>query len=199
MNTMKVTVSALAITWFIASLSACVPAGNMSDQASRGNQDAAQVLTEASNKLASVLNNAGVMAVGQGNNMGNGTGANSGSSALPADCSLTSTQVTDYSQTRFFKDLQQEIEAISQNVQSQDFSQLSTRFQGYQNDLMADINDVLGEIEKCIPADAAQTGSLPSGINLPQMPQIPQMGSLPSGINLPQLGSNTIFPVKTKK
>jgi hypothetical protein len=62
--------------------------------------------------------------------------------------------------------LQQEIEAISQNVQSQDFSQLPARLQGYQDDLMADINDMLGEIEKCIPADAS---SGVGGISLPQI------------------------------
>ncbi len=144
MSILKCSVRILAATWIISFMTACGPSG------SSAINDPGTQLLDAQQKINSALNSAHVAAAATG--------------TVAPGCNLIASNAASQNQIPIFKNLQAELETIAQDVQSQDPADLSAEFQRLQDAIMQDLDDLLSQIEDCIPAASASTSTpVPTG------------------------------------
>lgn len=138
MSEIKLCVVCLALTWAVIMITAC---GKQAIQSS-GDTDPKTKLIVAKQSLDNLLANSNVMSV-----------ASPGTS----DCALVTTSATASDAIPQLKNIEDALTSLLKNVQeieqSQDTSNLDTDLQDFEDVLNTNINDLLVQVDACLPAD----------------------------------------------
>jgi hypothetical protein len=181
MLTIREAVSALALVWLVTLVTACGPSSSRSNSGepsvSTESNDPGFHLMSAQNKISAAISQSGVTA----------TPPATVTAAAP-DCALSASSPD---QIPVFKNLQDQLQVIQQDVQAQNTAGLTDDLEAFQEGLMADLDDLLTQIQACIPAAAAlpPSASTPPSANQP----IPAPAATAGQMGIPNFDFQQLF------
>jgi hypothetical protein len=142
MSLLKYTVGAFAMVWTLAALTACGPTAETSQSSvgSMKTDDAVSRLQVDQQNASAAIARANVVSTAPAG------------SGISDECQLEVQNAGEQFITTILTDLQDDLQAIFDDVKNQDTAALGAEYQKYQQVLETHLSDTLDQLQACIPA-----------------------------------------------